>query len=79
MENPIAYAADKCLVSEEHYRRWLAHYQKPECQAPLTNDKVCACRIRRVDVPSQFVIGESDRCDKHKPRSFGDNVVNLRG
>ncbi len=79
MENPIAYAADKCLVSEEHYRRWLAHYQKPECQAPLTNDKVCACRIRRVDVPSQFLVGESDRCDKHKPRSFGDNVVNLRG
>ncbi|HVK99496.1 MAG TPA: hypothetical protein VM553_06785 [Dongiaceae bacterium] len=79
MENPIAYAADKCLVSEEHYRRWLAHYQKPECQAPLTNDKICGCRIRRIDVPSQFLMGESDRCDKHKPRSFGDNVVNLRG
>lgn len=79
MENPIAYAANKCLVSEEHYRRWLAHYQKPECQAPLTNDKVCGCRIRRTDVPSQFLMGESDRCDKHKPRTFGDNVVNLRG
>lgn len=79
MENPIAYAANKCLVSEEHYRRWLAHYQKPECQAPLTHEKVCGCRIRRVDVPSQFLMGESDRCDKHKPRSFGDNVVNLRG
>lgn len=79
MENPIGYAADKCLVSEDHYRHWLAHYQKPECQAPLTNDKICACRIRRVDVPSQFLMGESDRCDKHKPRTFGDNVVNLRG
>lgn len=79
MENPIAYAANKCLVSEEHYRFWLAHYQKPECQAPLTNDKVCGCRIRRTDVPSQFLMGESDRCDKHKPRTFGDNVVNLRG
>lgn len=79
MENPIAYAANRCLVSEEHYRRWHAHYQKPECQAPLTNDKVCGCRIRRVDVPSQFIPGESDRCDKHKPRTFGDNVVNLRG
>lgn len=79
MENPIAYAADKCLVSEDHYRHWLAHYQKPECQAPLTNETICGCRIRRVDVPSQFLMGESDRCDKHKPRSFGDNVVNLRG
>ena len=78
MENPIAFAANKCLVSEDHYRRWLSHYQKPECQAPLTNEKVCGCRIRRMDVPSQFVVGESDRCDKHKPHSFGDNVVNLR-
>lgn len=79
MENPIAYAANKCLVSEDHYRLWLGHYQKPECKAPLTNDKVCGCRIRRVDVPSQFLAGDSDRCDKHKPRSHGDNVVNLRG
>lgn len=79
MENPTAYAANRCLVSEEHYRHWHAHYQKPECQAPLTNDKVCGCRIRRMDVPSQFLPGESDRCDKHKPRTLGDNVVNLRG
>lgn len=78
MENPIAYAANKCLVSEEHYRKWLNHYQKPECLAPLTNDKTCACRIARIDVPSQFIVGDSDRCDKHKPRSHGDNVVNLR-
>ncbi len=78
MENPIAYAANKCLVSEEHYRHWLTHYQKPECLAPLNNDTVCGCRIRRVDVPSQFLIGDSDRCDKHKPRGFGDNVVSLR-
>lgn len=79
MENPIGYAANRCLVSEDHYRHWLAHYQKPECQAPLSTDKICGCRIRRVDVPSQFLMGDSDRCDKHKPRTFGDNVVNLRG
>ncbi|MEE2731567.1 MAG: hypothetical protein VYA55_12175 [Pseudomonadota bacterium] len=79
MENPIAYAANKCLVSEEHYRTWLEHYQKPECQAPLTNEKKCSCRIGRVDVPSQFVVGDSDRCEKHKPRSYGDNVVTFRG
>lgn len=77
MENPIAFAANKCLVSEEHYRVWLGHYQKPECQAPLSHDKVCGCRIARVDVPSKFIVGNTDRCDKHKPRNFGDNVVNL--
>jgi hypothetical protein len=76
MENPIAYAADKCLVSEDHYRQWLNHYQNATCRAPLTNDKVCGGKIKRVDVPSQFVAGESDRCDKHKRRQT-DKVVNL--
>ena len=77
MENPVAFAADKCLVSEEHYRIWLDHYQKPRCTAPMPDESVCGCRIPRVDVPNQFVSGESDRCDKHSGRKFGDNVVNL--
>lgn len=79
MENPTAFAAGKCLVTEEHYRRWLAHYQAPSCQAPLTHEKCCGCKIPRVDVPSQFVAGESDRCEKHKNRRGSDNVVNFRG
>ncbi|PIE41228.1 MAG: hypothetical protein CSA49_04450, partial [Gammaproteobacteria bacterium] len=32
MENPIGFAADRCLVSEEHYRVWLEHYHNPVCQ-----------------------------------------------
>lgn len=79
MENPIAFAASKCLVTEDHYRKWLAHYQSPLCQAPLTADRVCGCKIPRTDVPSQFVAGESDRCEKHKLRRGADNVVNFRG
>lgn len=79
MENPIAFAANKCLVTEEHYRKWLAHYQAPQCQAPLTTDKTCGCKIPRTDIPSQFVAGESDRCEKHKVRRGNDNVVNFRG
>ncbi|MCG8669060.1 MAG: hypothetical protein MI867_06570 [Pseudomonadales bacterium] len=78
MENPIGFAADRCLVSEEHYRTWLDHYNNPTCQAPLTKDKVCGCKIRRTDVPSQFVLGEHDRCEKHKAHRSGENVVNLR-
>lgn len=79
MENPIAFAADRCLVSEDHYRIWLDHYNNPICKAPLTKDKVCGCKIRRVDVPSQFVVGENDRCEKHNPKTGGRNVVNLHG
>ena len=79
MENPIGYAADRCLVSEDHYRIWLDHYNNPICRAPLTKDKVCGCKIRRTDVPSQFVVGENDRCEKHSPKKTGKNVVNLHG
>ena len=79
MENPIGFAADRCLVSEDHYRIWLEHYNNPICKAPLTKDKVCGCKIRRTDVPSQFIVGEHDRCEKHNPKNNGENVVNLRG
>ena len=79
MENPIAYAADRCLVSEDQYRIWLDHYNNPICKAPLTKDKVCGCKIRRTDMPSQFVVGEHDRCEKHSPKNNGQNVVNLHG
>ena len=34
-DNPLAYAAAKCFVSEEQYRHWLAHYQQPTCDASL--------------------------------------------
>lgn len=79
MENPTAFAANKCLVTEDQYRKWLAHYQAPACQAPLTSERVCGCKIPRTDIPSQFVAGESDRCEKHKARRGSDNVVNFRG
>lgn len=79
MENPIGFAADRCLVSEDHYRIWLDHYNSPICRAPLTKDKVCGCKIKRTDVPSQFVVGEHDRCEKHSPKNTGRNVVNLHG
>lgn len=78
MENPIGFAADRCLVSEDDYRIWLEHYNNPICKAPLTKDKVCGCKIRRTDVPSQFKLGEHDRCEKHSPNKNSENVVNLR-
>ena len=39
MENPIAFAARKCLVTEDHYRAWLAHYESPTCQVPVGADE----------------------------------------
>jgi hypothetical protein len=65
-DNPLAYAAAKCFVTEEQYRHWLAHYQQPNCDALLPSDERCAIPIDRIDTPSRFVIGESNCCARHK-------------
>lgn len=77
MESPTSYAANRCLVSEEHYRLWLSHYQKPCCQWEF-NGQACGSRIPRVDVPSQFIQGQHDRCEKHRSALTRSNVVSLR-
>ncbi len=66
LENAVAYAAEKCGVSLEHYREWLDHYKSPSCQALKDKGEICGALIERVPTPSQFHNGESDRCDEHK-------------
>ncbi|MGQ7957343.1 chromosome partitioning protein ParA [Pseudomonas sp. SP16.1] len=68
-DNPMAYAAAKCFVSEEQYRRWLAHYQQPTCDAALPSGERCAIPIDRIDSPSRFTIGESNCCARHRAGS----------
>ncbi|MFZ6047114.1 chromosome partitioning protein ParA [Pseudomonas sp. CR3202] len=65
-ENPLAYAAAKCFVSEVQYRQWLAHYQQPTCEASLANGERCSMPIDRVEAPSRFVAGESNCCPRHR-------------
>ncbi len=77
MDDPISYAADKCLVSIDHYKIWLGHYDRPTCKQSLSKDKNCDGKVSRVDVPSQFVIGDSDRCDKHKSHNGVGNIVSF--
>ncbi len=77
MDDPIGYAADKCLVSVEHYKVWLGHYERPSCKQSLSKDSDCNCKVPRVDVPSQFVVGDSDRCEKHKPHRGAGNIVSF--
>lgn len=66
MENPTAYAADQCGVKESHYNAWLKHYQAPVCTAVDEKDHVCGENIDRCDSPTDFLVGDGDRCDKHK-------------
>lgn len=68
-DNPMAYAAAKCFVSEDQYRRWLDHYQQPSCDAALASGERCAIPIDRVDTPSRFVVGESNCCSRHRASS----------
>ncbi|GAC1033789.1 hypothetical protein thsps21_46180 [Pseudomonas sp. No.21] len=68
-DNPLAYAASKCFVSEAQYRQWLAHYQQPTCEAALPSGERCSMPIDRVDSPSRFVAGDSNCCARHKASS----------
>ena len=68
-DNPLAYAASKCFVTEEQYRHWLAHYQQPSCEALLPSGERCAIPIDRVDTPSRFTQGDSNCCARHKTSS----------
>lgn len=76
MQNPKAYAAARCLVSEAHYRSWLAHYENPRCTAQIGENKCCDARLIRIDSPSRFQPGQSDRCARHVPADFAiENVL----
>ncbi|MBS7690080.1 chromosome partitioning protein ParA [Pseudomonas lalucatii] len=68
-DNPMAYAAAKCFVSETQYRQWLAHFQQPSCEAKLPSGERCAIPIDRVDSPSRFAGGDSNCCARHKASS----------
>ncbi|CAD5109770.1 chromosome partitioning protein ParA [Zestomonas carbonaria] len=65
-DNPLAYAASKCFVSEDQYRQWLAHYQQPVCEALQPNGERCAMPIDRVEAPSRFIADDSNCCTRHK-------------
>lgn len=75
MENPLRFAAAKCQVSESHYRAWLAHYQNPVCQVPDESGKACGKRVVRVDIPSQFQPGVSDRNQNQCRRCLCDAAI----
>ena len=81
MQNPIAFAARKCLVTEEHYRAWLRHYENPVCQVEISG-QVCGKRVIRVDAPNQFRPGQSDRnanrCQYCRSDTAIENVLKFR-
>ncbi len=65
IDNPNAFTADYCGVSEKHYLSWLKHYQTPVCSAMDANGEMCCEDIARVVNPAEYVLGESDCCEEH--------------
>ncbi len=65
LDNPTAYVAKKCNVTEEHYSQWLVHYHAPVCHYHEGNS-MCGELISRINHPEEFVAGKGDRCSKHQ-------------
>ncbi|WP_428239854.1 hypothetical protein [Gynuella sp.] len=68
LEDPDVYAAQKCGVSVNQYREWVAHYEASICQE-------CGVPIKRIDSPAEYVEGNHNYCVRHKKNS---NVSPLR-
>ena len=66
--NPLAYVASKCAVSEEQYRQWLQHYQEPSCVAKLPSGERCAMPLDKMDSPARFIVGATNCCARHQAR-----------
>jgi hypothetical protein len=66
LENPPAFTAAYCGVSERQYLDWLRHYQAPVCAALDDSGEMCCSNLSRVTNPADFVAGESDLCETHR-------------
>ena len=75
LQNSTAYVAKQCNVNEYLYRVWLDHFYTPACQTELDNGELCDKPVRRLDDPSQFIIGESDCCPEHRTNT--PSIVNI--
>ncbi len=75
LDSPTAYVAKQCGVNEHLYRVWLDHFYTPTCQHELESGEICDKPVNRLEDPSQFIIGESDRCQDH--RANNPSIVNI--
>jgi cell division protein FtsB len=66
LQDTETFVAEKCKVSPEHYRRWLAHYNSPQCQGSGGHGGPCGKPLTKVLKPADFVAGMSDRCEIHQ-------------
>ncbi|KZY42419.1 MULTISPECIES: hypothetical protein [unclassified Oleiphilus] len=66
VDNPNAFVAAKCYVTEEQYLAWLEHFDQPICQHAEGVGQVCGKSVSKVSAPGDFQEGVSDMCESHK-------------
>lgn len=66
VENPNAFIATKCFVTENQYLSWLEHFENPVCRHKDGQGKICALQVDKVSIPSEFEAGIDDRCERHQ-------------
>lgn len=66
LNDPQAFAAQRCEVSVDHYQRWLRHYRLPICRHQNQAGEYCGEPLTKVMRPKLFREGESDRCKEHR-------------
>ena len=69
-ENPIAFVAARCYITEEQYKAWLSHQENPICGHINPDGSICSAPVKKVDNPSDFELGWDDRCDDHRPEGI---------
>lgn len=74
LEDPVAYTAAYCEVTKEQYEAWLLHYQTPVCHFS-DESGLCGENIERIGIPSDFFVGESDRCRAHNSLAIADSAI----
>lgn len=65
LDAPEKYLAKICKVDQDLYGKWLAHFEMPVCNAAHDDGTTCGRPIAKIDKPSLFIPGESDRCSQH--------------
>jgi hypothetical protein len=70
IESPLNYAAENCSIDKALYQQWVIHYEMPLCRHPLDEHSLCAKPISKVEKPTRFIAGESDRCAKHSRAAY---------
>lgn len=65
MADTDAYTAQRCKVDETIFRQWLNHYHDPRCRHKDENGNLCNRSLDRIERPSEYLPGDSDRCEEH--------------